>query len=123
MPKGKRKKRTEEEYEKEIEEATKRMQKYPEHLRSARDNEAWKEFLTNIGVTTGKADFWQNVRDTIYIKEVGFTPAQLGVNIEIVTGVYRDKKGKFTSKADGNKPVVSLRDKTTGRFTSKKSIK
>lgn len=64
MPRNK--KRTAEEYEKEIEQAAKRMRKKKEHLASARNSDTWLEFLENIGVGTTETeqgqDFWEKVR-------------------------------------------------------------
>ena len=76
MPRGNRK-RSQEDYEREIEEAAKRMKKYPEHLKTARDSSRWNDFLTNVvGVDSKIVDsragskFWQDVREKIYTKQV-----------------------------------------------------
>ena len=69
MPKGR--KRTQEEYNQEIEEAARRMEKYPEHLKSARTSNTWNDFLINIGVNPKAVDskpgdnFWNKVREEI----------------------------------------------------------
>ena len=57
--------------ENEIEEAAKRMEKYPEHLKSARTSDTWNDFLINIGVNPKTVDskqgssFWNKVREEI----------------------------------------------------------
>lgn len=66
MPKGR--KRTQAEYEEEIEETAKRMRKnYPESLKHARDSESFREFLEGIGITTTEtvsgSNFWDGVRE------------------------------------------------------------
>ena len=70
MPKGR--KRTQKEYENEIEEAAKRMQKHPESLESARNSGAWLDFLDDIGIRTivnrPGLDFWKQVRDKMPVK-------------------------------------------------------
>lgn len=69
MPKGNRK-RTEEEYEREIEEASKRIRKHRENITSARDSDTWIDFLTDTfgvspqAVNNGQ-DFWESVRQDI----------------------------------------------------------
>ena len=127
MPKGK--KRTAEDYEREIEEAANRMQKYPEHLRSARTSNLWNDFLVDIGIkheivkTKSGSDFWDKVRNKVEVRELGITyrqAAEHGADIE--TGVFRDAKGRFTKEAKGNIPVVSFRSMETGRFVSRKSL-
>ena len=91
MPKGR--KRTQEEYEREIEEASKRIRKKKENIKTARTNATWQDYLIDVlgvspkAVSNGK-DFWESVRertlefDTKAIKrrsryselrEVGFT--------------------------------------------------
>ena len=61
-------------YEREIEEAAKRMKKYPEHLKSARHSSEWKNFLINIGLepkavsSPSGSDFWEKVRNQIYTR-------------------------------------------------------
>lgn len=63
-------------YEREIIEATKRMRKYPEHLKSARDSSTWKDFLINIGVkediigSASGSDFWESVREKVDSKHI-----------------------------------------------------
>ena len=69
-------KRTQEEYDREVEEATKRMGKYPEHLKSARTSSTWTDFLINIGVNPQAVDskqggdFWNKVREEINPRQV-----------------------------------------------------
>lgn len=66
MPKGR--KRTPEEYNKEIEEAAKRMKKRPEHLKAAKNSKDWFNFLGNIGIdvdTTARRDFFNKVQNEI----------------------------------------------------------
>ena len=120
MPKGK--KRTEAEYEKEIEEASKRMKKHHEFLASAQSSPEWQAFLEDIGIETYKADFWEDVRINVNIQEHGFTEKELAEQrVEIITGkVYRGKGGKFTSEKT-DKPIVVYRK--DGLFTSKKEIR
>lgn len=64
MPKGR--KRTPEEYEKEILEAVKRMRKHKESLSASRNSSDWLDFLDNLGVGTTDSeqgqDFWEKVR-------------------------------------------------------------
>lgn len=114
MPKGR--KRTSEDYEREIEEAAKRMQKYPEHLRAARDSDEWLEFLNGIGVGTTDTrqgqDFWESVRDKMYMREVGFSVKRLA---ELNSEVYNWVSSK-------GKSVIQYRDKETGRFISYKQL-
>jgi len=68
-------KRTAEDYEKEIEEAAKRMKEIPEHLRSARTSSIWNDFLVNIGVkpqiveSKSGSNFWNQVREKIYTRQ------------------------------------------------------
>ena len=122
-------KRTSEDYEREIEEAAKRMQKYPEHLRAARTSHTWNYFLIDIGLKSeivkseSGGAFWDKVRNRVEVKELGITYRQAAEHgADIVTGVYRDTKGKFTTKAEGNISVVSFRSMETGRFVSRKSL-
>jgi len=66
MPKGR--KRTEEEYEREIEEASKRIRKKKENIKTARTNATWQEYLTDVLGVSPKAldngkDFWESVRE------------------------------------------------------------
>lgn len=64
MPKGR--KRTQADYEREIEEAAKRIKKHREGLEAARDSQDFLDFLDSIGITTidssAGQDFWENVR-------------------------------------------------------------
>ena len=115
--------------ESEVEEAANRMQKYPEHLRSARTSSTWQKFLIDIGVkpeivkSKSGSDFWDKVRNKVEKKELGITyrqAAEHGAGIE--TGIFRDAKGRFTKEAEGNIPVVSFRSMETGRFVSRKSL-
>ena len=120
MPKGGKRKRGTPDSE--VEEAARRMEKYPEHLQSARSSRKWQNFLEGIGITTGKADFWEAVRDKVYIDRTGFTERTLAEQgIVIAEGLYRGVGGKFTSEVT-DRPIVSYRSFTTGRFVSKKSI-
>lgn len=104
MPKGR--KRTKEEYEKEIEEIAKRMQKRPEHLKTAKNNATWLAFLDNIGVSTietaqGKS-FWEKVRSKIVpVKPTWKEPY---TNLVTKQTSYRDKSGKFVSPASIGAP-------------------
>ena len=123
MPKGKGQR----DYEREIDEASKRMKKHPEYLRSARDSNEWVEFLSNIGIEpqiieskTGM-DFWEKVRSKISERELRFTVRELQERNVAPVVTYRSTKGKFT-KVITDKPVVSYRNKETGRFVSRKSL-
>ena len=66
--------------ESEVEEAADRMEKYPEHLKSARDSNAWNNFLVNIGVkedivkSDSGSDFWAKVRNKITERQVPIQP-------------------------------------------------
>lgn len=126
MPKGKRSKR---DYEREIEEAANRMMKYPEYLEAAMFSQDWQDFLLNVvGVNpdavlskAGK-DFWASVRDKMPEKDTGYTTRYLEEqNVTIVTGVYRDAKGRFTNKPT-ERPVYSYKDLETGQFRSYKKF-
>ena len=105
MPKGR--KRTKEDYEKEIEETAKRMQKRPEHLKSARNNTTWLAFLDNIGVSTIETkqgqSFWERVRSKI--KPTKPTWKQPYTNLVTKQTSYRDSKGRFVSPASIGAPV------------------
>lgn len=68
MAKGKGKR----DYPQEIEEAAKRMRKYPEHLKAARTNQTWIDFLIDVAgvspdtTTSTKArNFWGQVKEKI----------------------------------------------------------
>lgn len=93
MPHGR--KRTQAEYEREIEEASKRIRKKRENIKSARDSDTFRDFLTNtFGVSpqalNNGADFWESVRENVHqydrevirrskyaeLIELGFTSAQ-----------------------------------------------
>lgn len=115
-------------YEKEIREAAQRMKKYPEHLKAAKHSSVWYKFLLEIGVDVGTVEtkkgkvFWEKVRTTITPKIIEYTPRQLAeANVEMIFGIYRDVKGRFTSKKTDT-PVKSYRDKETGRFISREAI-
>ncbi len=62
-------------YDKEIADAAKRMQKHKEHLEAARNSQEWKDFLLDIGVnpdtieSKSGSDFWENVRKQIPTKQ------------------------------------------------------
>ena len=65
-------KRSPADYEREIEEAARRMKKYPEHLKAARNNKAWNNFLLDVVgvkpkiIDSNKGDkFWNDVRNKI----------------------------------------------------------
>lgn len=121
MPKGRRK-RTQEEYDKEVLEAVKRMRKYPEHIRSARQSETWFEFLGDIGVnpdileSQSGQNFWGRVRGQINAEEREMdisqqriieanirALAERGISVEFGVGkyqrtIYRDIRGRFVSQ-------------------------
>jgi len=72
MPKGR--KRTAEDYEREIEETAKRMKANPEYLRSARNNSVWYDFLDGIGIdihnaSPSRVGFFEDVRVAIGDKD------------------------------------------------------
>ena len=70
-------KRTAAEYDQEIEEAAKRMQKRPEGLRAAKSSSAWRDFLDDIGVSSkilegeSGSKFWEDVRDKMPVRSSG----------------------------------------------------
>lgn len=115
MSKGR--KRTHADYEREIKEAAKRMKKWPEHKRSARDSDTWKEFLQSIGITNSDAGFWQDVRREIKPLRISsiqpLTQRQLNENLVKVIKTYRDEKGHFTSKKTDH-PVYSYWNRQSG---------
>lgn len=126
MPKGNRGKR---DYEREIDEAAKRMQKYPEYLRPAGLSKEWHKFLLDVvGIepknanSSAGAGFWENVRDNIIQKETGgFTTRELaeqGIERFVYTKKVqaRDAKGHFTSQVIGQKEVVVYRYYETKKF-------
>lgn len=66
------KKKGKRDYPQEIEEAAERMKKYPEHLKAARANRTWVDFLINVAgvdpntTTSTKAqNFWKEVQEKI----------------------------------------------------------
>lgn len=142
MPKGGRGQR---DYEKEVEDAIKRMRKYKEHLRSARDSDSWVNFLDKIGVNPlsfesekGSA-FWEEVRSKIDLdykadrlekmrkfeeemKEIRWLIAKQRVEARVEVKVYRDSAGRFTKVAEDNIPVASIRSKATGQYISRKQL-
>lgn len=110
--------------EKEVEEAADRMEKYPEHLKSARKSDTWNNFLINIGVkedivkSKSGNDFWARVRNKIEDRQVPIKPAVsrreflailtlAGITEEVVMSRY-------------NKPQIIHRG-AGGRFVSVKS--
>lgn len=116
-------------YPKEIEEAARRIKKKnPEILKSTGSSRDWFDFLDNLGVhpntTQSEAgkDFWESVREKITENEIGVTNRQLAeANVEVVKGIYRDAKGRFTKEVT-DKSVYSFRSKETGKFVSRKTI-
>ena len=121
MPKGKRKTR---DYDREIEEAAKRMHKYPEYLHAASDSEEWRNFLLDIGVnpeivkSSSGRDFWEKVRDKVTITETGYTVRGLAEqNVRMITGVFRDARGRYTAQVT-DQPIISYYHEPTKRFIS-----
>lgn len=115
MPKGNRGKR---DYEREIEEAARRMRKYPEHLRAAIDSEEWRAFLMDIGIKPEILDFdrgrgfWDSVRDKVVEPFIsGFTLRGLAEQGVIIAPI-KYKSGE----------QVRLREYGTGKFTSQKKL-
>lgn len=116
-------------YEKEADEAIKRLKKHPEYLEASMNNKKFLDFLDNIGVNPDTyesekgGNFWESVRQKIEEREIGFTASQLTeVKVKIITGLFRDTKGHFTTtKTD--KPILSFRDLSTGKFIGKRGIK
>lgn len=118
MPKGGRK-RTQAEYEKEIEDAIKRFRKYPDRLQYAGSSEEWQEFLQDIGVyphtIAAGDDFWEQVRQGVEIDarmdfETTYTdyiPESDYIDYGISVEHYTTKTGK---------EVTRYRDINTGRF-------
>lgn len=126
-----RRRRTQKEYEFEIAEAAKRMKKYPEHLRSARDSEVWYQFLINkvqinpdtIDSTAGMK-FWEDVRNEIKGQEPQvFTERQILLQkIEVTEReltMQRLDVAEYTRGKQGKTQIV-YRDVETGKFVSKK---
>lgn len=92
MPKGR--KRTSEEYEREIQEASKRMRKHKESLRASRDSESWIDFVRDVMdipiETQAREVFFEKVREDVQhydrefvrrtsyaeLREAGFTAKQ-----------------------------------------------
>lgn len=122
MPKGR--KRTQADYDKEVLEAVKRMKKYPEHLRSARDNDTWIEFLNNHDVWTTDTkqgqDFWERVRQELRPTPIpiqfGITQRQLdeaNARLELYKRILKSRQAIIREV---------YRNKETGRFVSKKSL-
>lgn len=114
MPKGR--KRTKEDYDDEIKNAAKRMKKYPEHLRAARNNSTWLNFLEDIGVKTIQTpkggDFWENVRSEINKPEQIWSPQQL-----IERGAV-----SITRESKYGKKWYVYRNIDTGQFVSPKTL-
>lgn len=59
-------------YEREIQEAADRMRKRPEHLKAARTNRSWLNFLINVvgvepeaTISTNAQNFWKKVQEKI----------------------------------------------------------
>lgn len=146
MPKGR--KRTQADYDKEIIDAARRMRKRPEHLRAARNNQSWFEFLENIDIgidTPQRVNFWREVRNEVNNqiiseakqrateREKKITRSRASgqlihskrtielYNAEVITA-YRDAKGRFTSKKT-DKPAYSYRNTITGKFMSPKYMR
>ena len=127
MPKGK--KRTSADYEREIEEAAKRIKKYPEHLRSARTSKLWNDFLIDIGVkpeivkSESGSGFWDKVRQEVLPREsVRLPERQIQEHgAEVLTKLYRDAKGQFTKIAT-DREVYVYRSIETKRIVSRKSL-
>lgn len=121
MPKGGRK-RTQEEYEKEIEDAIKRFRKYPERLRASLDSEDWEDFLVGIGIWDealyAGADFWERVRQGVQREatargyQPGFSEREI-VEANVTAELYQTKSGK---------EVIRYRDNETGRFVSREDV-
>ena len=114
--------RTEEDYEREIEEAANRMQKYPERLRSARTSSIWNNFLIDIGVkqeivnSKSGSDFWDKVRNRVEEKELGITYRQAAEH-----GADIESRRRISSKGT-EYTQITLRNMETGRFVSRKSL-
>lgn len=74
MPKGK--KRTAADYEREIEQAAKRMEKYPEYLEAADRSNAWKQFLLDNGLNPAAVSsdkpFWEDVREKVISNHIDY---------------------------------------------------
>ena len=104
MPRGG--KRTKKDYEKEIEETAKRMQKRPEHLKAAKNDSTWLAFLDSIGVTTIETkqgqSFWGKVKNEIEPSKP--TWKEPYTNLVTKQTSYRDKSGKFVKPASIGAP-------------------
>ena len=137
MPKGR--KRTQAEYEKEIEEAARRMQKHPEYRNSARNNKTWQNFLVNVlGINIDSEEgqkFFNDVRSKIvgtrepakiseyqkYITRDRFSRPTMRQLTEARATLTMDSKGKTIHYKSSGLP--KYRSSETGRFVSMKSIK
>ena len=129
MPKGRRRKRTEEEYDKEMLDTIKRIKKkHPEYLKRAKDSDIWIEFLAGIDITLdtdAKADYFERVREAIAPLEVKpritdfrpivYTKALIKPEMSYRDPVTNEFTGKVTAKAH-----VVYRDAETGRYISHK---
>lgn len=114
--------------ENEIEDAAKRIKRYPEHLRAASSSKEWNSFLLDIGINQDIVEsdkgnkFWQKVRVRIIEDETGYTEKGLAEQgIVRVAGIYRGAGGKFTTTPT-DKPVLVFRSYETGKFVSPKNI-
>jgi hypothetical protein len=132
MPRGRRGNRRKRDYPREIEEAVGRMQKYPEHLQAAKDSEEWHNFLQDNGIFTSYSpegnNFWEQVRDRTFEKEMGFTARSLAEQgVEVITGKRRQserdaKSGKFVKGTGEIKEYMIFRNYETKKFVSRKSL-
>lgn len=125
MPKGGRK-RTKEEYDKEIEDAIKRFRKYPERLRASYDVDDWKDFLLDIGISpqainAGYDSYWENIRKGIVTENKPImSPKAIDMTFRELTKkgvryieVWKDRE---VYKEVYKSERIAYRDIKTGRF-------
>lgn len=126
---GKRRKRTAEEYEREAEEAEKRLRKYPDRLKSATDSDTFIDFLADIGVyhraISGGSDFWESVRGKVIEKDTAPIPkqgekAKSGLFTERQLAEARVNITSWTTKH--GKVQVRYRDYETGKYVKRSDI-
>lgn len=130
MPLGR--KRTQKEYEKEIEDAVKRFKKYPEYTRQvSNDVDSWKEFLDDIGIYPDSqhngSDFFERIRQKDYTENHPITSRM--ATIDIISDVIKEwdkgiryiettRKGTYYKEVYSGNRIV-YRDISTGKFTKR----
>lgn len=131
MPKG-GKKRTNAEYEQEIEDSVKRFKKYPERKRASNSDSQWFNFLNHIGINTEtnrQETFWGRVRERVYsdthpVEQGGvkyLPPVSELIHEYDNRTVYfeTDVKGSYYKEIYFNRKGETYRGIKTGRFTKR----